>query len=48
MIYVFLTDSCGVILYQLLAGYPPFWEDTDADTEAKIRGIIFEFPDPEW
>jgi serine/threonine protein kinase len=48
MIKIFLTDSCGVILYQLLAGYPPFWEDSDVETENKIFQRNFEFPDPEW
>jgi calcium-dependent protein kinase len=36
--------SCGVILYCLLAGYPPFNGETDEDTFGLIRRGKYEFP----
>ena len=40
--------SCGIILYMLLCGYPPF----NAPTEAKIQHLILNeavtFPEEEW
>lgn len=40
--------SCGVIMYILLCGYPPFNGDTDNEILAKIKSGKFTFPDEEW
>ena len=40
--------SCGVILYILLCGYPPFNGDNDKQIFSKILAGRFVFPDPEW
>jgi len=40
--------SIGVILYVLLCGYPPFYEDTNEELFEKIKTADFEFPSPEW
>ena len=40
--------SCGVILYILLCGYPPFNGDNDDEIFENIRKGVFYFPSPEW
>jgi len=40
--------SCGVIMYVLLCGYPPFHGDTDADVLAKVRSANFSFIAADW
>lgn len=40
--------SIGVILYVLLCGYPPFYEDTNEELFEKIKNADFDFPSPEW
>jgi len=35
--------SCGVIMYVLLSGYPPFYGETDADVLAKVRAGNWSF-----
>ena len=40
--------SCGVILYILLCGYPPFNGDNDDEIFDNIRKGNFYFPSPEW
>ena len=40
--------SCGVILYILLCGYPPFNADTDELILEKIKTGKFTFPSEEW
>jgi calcium-dependent protein kinase len=40
--------SCGVILYILLCGYPPFNADTDELILEKIKAGRFTFPPEEW
>jgi calcium-dependent protein kinase len=40
--------SCGVILYILLCGYPPFNGRNNIEIAEKIRSGIFEFTGKEW
>jgi calcium-dependent protein kinase len=40
--------SCGVILYILLCGYPPFNGETDTDIMKAVKKGSFEFPAEEW
>ena len=40
--------SCGVILYILLCGYPPFNSRNDKEIVEKIKSGVFDFPEDEW
>lgn len=40
--------SIGVIAYILLCGYPPFYDETDANLFAQIMRGDFEFDSPYW
>jgi len=40
--------SIGIILYILLCGFPPFYEENNAELFAKIKEGKFEFPSPYW
>ncbi|CAN0210506.1 unnamed protein product, partial [Discosporangium mesarthrocarpum] len=40
--------SIGVITYIILAGYPPFYGESDQEIFASVRQGFFEFPSPEW
>ncbi len=40
--------SCGIIIYILLCGYPPFNGDNDNEILNKIKKGKFEFPAEEW
>ncbi|XP_064389369.1 calcium/calmodulin-dependent protein kinase type II subunit delta-like isoform X2 [Halichondria panicea] len=40
--------ACGVILYILLVGYPPFWDESQEKLYAQIKSARFDFPSPEW
>jgi len=40
--------SCGVIMFVVLCGYPPFYGDTDADVLAKVRLGNFTFHSVDW
>jgi calcium-dependent protein kinase len=40
--------SCGVIMYILLCGYPPFYGDTDAQVLKKVREGTFTFNQADW
>lgn len=40
--------SCGIILYILLCGYPPFNGENDSEILAKIKLGKFTFPEEEW
>jgi calcium-dependent protein kinase len=40
--------SCGVILYILLCGYPPFNGDTDTEIMKSVKKGQFDYPIEEW
>ncbi|EER07958.1 calcium-dependent protein kinase, putative, partial [Perkinsus marinus ATCC 50983] len=40
--------SCGVIMYILLCGYPPFYGETDADVLTKVRLGNYTFNASDW
>lgn len=40
--------SCGIIMYILLCGYPPFNAENDNDIMNKIKIGKFSFPEEEW
>lgn len=40
--------SCGVIMYVLLCGYPPFFGDTDNEVLSKVRIGSFTFSPQDW
>jgi len=40
--------SIGVIIYILLCGFPPFFEDDNAKLFEMIKAGSFEFPSPYW
>jgi calcium-dependent protein kinase len=40
--------SCGIILYILLSGYPPFNGESDNDIMKAVKKGIFDFPKEEW
>ncbi len=40
--------SCGVILYLMLCGYPPFYGETDHEIFKAISRKKFSFPEEEW
>merc|ERR1712203_785421 len=40
--------SCGVIMYVMLCGYPPFFGETDAEVLSKVRLGNFTFNAADW
>lgn len=40
--------SIGVILYILLCGFPPFYDESAAVLYAQIKRGDYDFPDPYW
>uniref|UniRef100_A0AAQ5YVX2 calcium/calmodulin-dependent protein kinase n=1 Tax=Amphiprion ocellaris TaxID=80972 RepID=A0AAQ5YVX2_AMPOC len=43
-----LQYYCGVILYILLVGYPPFWDEDQHRLYQQIKAGAYDFPSPEW
>ena len=42
------TWAIGVILYILLVGYPPFWDEVQERLYKQIKEGKYDFPKPEW
>lgn len=40
--------SAGVVLYILLGGYPPFWNESEPALFEQIRRGKYTFDDPVW
>eukprot|EP00298_Acanthocystis_sp_HF-20_P017065 c21659_g4_i4.p1 GENE.c21659_g4_i4~~c21659_g4_i4.p1 ORF type:complete len:462 (+),score=172.67 c21659_g4_i4:102-1487(+) len=40
--------SCGVIIYILLCGFPPFYGETESEMFDKICAAQYSFPSPYW
>jgi len=40
--------SCGVIMYTMLCGYPPFYGKTDQEVLSKVRKGAFAFDSKDW
>ncbi|XP_034937545.1 calcium/calmodulin-dependent protein kinase type II alpha chain isoform X25 [Chelonus insularis] len=40
--------ACGVILYILLVGYPPFWDEDQHRLYSQIKAGAYDYPSPEW
>lgn len=40
--------ACGVILYIMLVGYPPFWDEDQHRLYAQIKAGAYDYPSPEW
>lgn len=40
--------SAGVVLYILLGGYPPFWNESEPALFEQIRRGKYTFGDPVW
>ncbi|THD28034.1 Calcium/calmodulin-dependent protein kinase type II subunit delta [Fasciola hepatica] len=40
--------ACGVILYILLVGYPPFWDEDQNRLYSQIKTGAYDYPSPEW
>lgn len=38
----------GVILYILLVGYPPFWDEDQLNLYSQIKNGAYDYPTPEW
>lgn len=38
----------GVILYILLVGYPPFWDEDQYNLYSQIKNGAYDYPTPEW
>ncbi|XP_061119102.1 calcium/calmodulin-dependent protein kinase type II subunit beta isoform X4 [Conger conger] len=45
---IVLPPVPGVILYILLVGYPPFWDEDQHKLYQQIKAGAYDFPSPEW
>ena len=43
-----IPSPAGVILYILLVGYPPFWDEDQHRLYAQIKAGAYDYPSPEW
>ena len=46
--FVMNLKFLGVILYILLVGYPPFWDEDQHRLYAQIKAGAYDYPSPEW
>uniref|UniRef100_A0A4W6EWK2 calcium/calmodulin-dependent protein kinase n=1 Tax=Lates calcarifer TaxID=8187 RepID=A0A4W6EWK2_LATCA len=47
-LFVCVFGCVGVILYILLVGYPPFWDEDQHKLYQQIKAGAYDFPSPEW
>jgi len=40
--------SCGVMMYIIICGYPPFFGDTDSEILNKVKAGVYDFPAEDW
>jgi len=40
--------SCGVMMYIIICGYPPFFGDTDSEILNKVKTGTYDFPQEDW
>jgi len=40
--------SCGVMMYIIICGYPPFFGDTDSEILNKVKSGVYDFPAEDW
>jgi calcium/calmodulin-dependent protein kinase I len=40
--------SIGILIYVLLCGFPPFYEENNEDLFGAIKHADFDFPSPYW
>ena len=40
--------SCGVMMYIMLCGYPPFYGENDTDVLARVKLGTFTFVQADW
>eukprot|EP00397_Hematodinium_sp_SG-2012_P008862 GEMP01008931.1.p1 GENE.GEMP01008931.1~~GEMP01008931.1.p1 ORF type:complete len:468 (+),score=108.98 GEMP01008931.1:96-1499(+) len=48
--YTYKCDmwSCGVLMYIILCGYPPFYGDTDGEILSLVKLGTYDFPQEDW
>uniref|UniRef100_A0A669F8T4 calcium/calmodulin-dependent protein kinase n=1 Tax=Oreochromis niloticus TaxID=8128 RepID=A0A669F8T4_ORENI len=47
-IWACVSNNLWVILYILLVGYPPFWDEDQHKLYQQIKAGAYDFPSPEW
>jgi len=40
--------SCGVMMYIIICGYPPFFGDTDSEILGRVKAGKYDFPAEDW